>query len=136
MTAGKSIYFVLCCCAKTPSCPSQAFPSTCSCFLKEHATTSQNTWPGDSSISLGAAVWSRAALQLCCCHHVTVKPPTLPPSVICSDPDKWLLCRGGGNNRHCPSNPTCAWGNGFIHPQTLAPGITNTTAKQYGASGR
>lgn len=98
---------MLCCCAKTPSYPSQAFPSTCSRFLMEHATTFQNTQPGDSGISLRAAMWSGAALQQCCCHHVTVKPPTLRPSVICSDPDKWLFCRGSGNNRHCLSNPTC-----------------------------
>lgn len=65
MTAGKSIYFVLCCCAKTPSCPSQAFPSTSSCFLIEQTTTSQNTQLGDGRLSLGGAEWSGAASQPC-----------------------------------------------------------------------
>lgn len=69
MTAGKSIYFVLCCCAKTPSCPSQAFPSTSSCFLIEHTTTSQNTQLGDSRIFLGGAEQSGAASQPCLLSH-------------------------------------------------------------------
>lgn len=80
MTAGKSIYFVLCCCAKTPSCPSQAFPSISSCFLIEH-TTSQNTQLGDSRISLGEAEQSGAALQPCllsCCSFWQSEA-SLPP---------------------------------------------------------
>lgn len=69
---------MLYCCAKTPSCPSQAFPSTPACFLIEQTTPSQNTQLGDSRISLG----ERSGLELprspACCRAAPSGRPRLP----------------------------------------------------------